>query len=120
MESYPIQSNDIQKENQIIQNILQANKYNLTHSNTKLRQQNQNQTESTQPKKWANFTYLGRETRIITKIFQKAGIKIAYYTKHNIRDLLSQPPNQPTQYENSGVYQLTCLDCDKIYVGQIG
>jgi hypothetical protein len=60
MESYPIQSNDKQKESQIIQNILQANKYNLPDHNRKRRQQNQNQTESIQPNKWANFMYLGR------------------------------------------------------------
>jgi hypothetical protein len=75
MESYPIQSNDKQKENQIIQNILQVNKYNLPDHNRKRRQQNWNQTESIQPNKWAHFTYLGRETRVITKIFQKADIK---------------------------------------------
>jgi hypothetical protein len=35
MESYPIESNNKQKEYQIIQHILQANKYNLPHPNRK-------------------------------------------------------------------------------------
>jgi hypothetical protein len=119
MESYSIGKINNLKENQIIQHILQANKYNpnLPHPNKHKRRQH-NQTESMQPIKWVKFTYLGRETRAINQIFQKAGIKIAYTTKRTIRNLLSQFPNQPNQYETSGVYQLTCLDCGKFYVGQ--
>jgi hypothetical protein len=51
MESYPIENNNKLKENQIIQHILQANKYNhnLPHPN-RLKRRQQNQTESMQPK----------------------------------------------------------------------
>jgi hypothetical protein len=62
--------------------------------------------------------YLGRETRAITKIFRRAGIKIAYTTKNTIRNLLSQPRRKSNPYESNGVYQLTCGYCGKQYVGQ--
>jgi imidazolonepropionase-like amidohydrolase len=36
------------------------------------------------------FTYTGNKTRAVTKIFQKAGIKIAFTTKHTIGNILRQ------------------------------
>jgi hypothetical protein len=50
--------------------------------------------------------------------FQKVGLKVAYSTKYTRGSLLSQRPHRHNQYESSGVYQLTCLDCGKYYVGQ--
>jgi hypothetical protein len=52
---------------------------------------------------------MGKETRVITKLFHKAGIKVAYTTKHTLRNLLSQHPHRPNQYDSSGVYQLTAF-----------
>jgi hypothetical protein len=59
-------------------------------------------------------------SRAVTKIFQKAGIKIAFTTKHTIGNILRQQCDQADEYDNSGVYQLECTDCGKQYIGQTG
>jgi hypothetical protein len=115
METYPIENNNKIQENLTIQHILQINKYNHSTPHPK----KQNPEENLPPKKRATFMYLGKETRTITKIFRKAA-QVAYTTKNTTKNLLSQPSKQPTQYENSGVYQLTCLDCRQLYIGQSG
>jgi len=34
--------------------------------------------------KWATFTYIGKETTYITKLFKHTNIKIAYVTNNSI------------------------------------
>jgi hypothetical protein len=122
MNTYPLNTTNRAKENIIIQQILQANKYN--HTNTlkqhmpkiKLNSQTITQTD----KKRAIYTYTGRKTRAVTKIFQKAGIRIAFTTKHTISNLLRQKQDHNDKYDNSGIYQLECTDCGKQYIGQTG
>jgi hypothetical protein len=70
--------------------------------------------------KRAIFTYTGKKTRTVTKILHKAGIKVAFTTKHTIGNLLRQKQDQNDKFDNSGIYQLECTDCGKQYVGQTG
>jgi hypothetical protein len=73
---------------------------------------------------WAKFTYFGKETRFITKLFKETQIRIAYKVNNTISKRLtpkpwnSNPPQQ--QFEKSGIYRLTCPDCQMKYVGQTG
>jgi hypothetical protein len=71
--------------------------------------------------KWAKFTYIGRETKFITKLFKNTSVNITFTTKQTINKLLTHNP-QPTKdkFNNSGVYQLTCPDCHMKYIGQTG
>lgn len=70
--------------------------------------------------KWAKFTYTGKETRFITKLFKNNDVKTTYIT-NNIGKLLSvQHNHKQNKYEKSGVYQLTCPTCKKKYIGQTG
>jgi transposase-like protein len=72
-------------------------------------------------KRWTKFTYVGKETRFITKLFKKTDIGIAYTTRDNLRHLLNNRTNNKQDiYNKSGVYKLTCTDCNKQYVGQTG
>jgi hypothetical protein len=64
-----------------------------------------------------NIYIFRKQKRFVTKLFQKADLRIAYTTKHTIRRLLTHDTYKNNKYENSGVYQLACLDCDKHYVG---
>jgi hypothetical protein len=67
---------------------------------------------------WEKFTYSGKETRLITKILKKAGLHIVFTTRQTIEKLLAYKIDHPSdEYEESGVYQLTFLDCQKHYVG---
>jgi len=78
---------------------------------------------STQPQKqrWAKFTYVGKETRFITKFFKHTNVKVTFSTNNTISRHLTceQKTLQPT-YEKCGVYQLICPDCKMTYTGQTG
>jgi hypothetical protein len=39
--------------------------------------------------KWTMFTYIGRETRFITKAFKNTKVKIAFTTENTIKNLLT-------------------------------
>ena len=72
-------------------------------------------------RRWAKFTYCGKETSLVKKLFKNTNVKVAYMTKNSLRKFL-KPQNipKPDKYEKNGVYQLECLTCHKIYTGQTG
>ncbi|PNF26379.1 hypothetical protein B7P43_G17880 [Cryptotermes secundus] len=128
--NYPITR--VAKDNEIetINNILVNNKYNtdiITKLTTNSRKQNtakkQNITEDSEEQKtktkWATFTYIGKETRNITKLFRDTKLKIAFRTKNNLQHILKSRP-EINKYNNSGIYSMKCLDCPKEYIGQTG
>jgi chromosome condensin MukBEF complex kleisin-like MukF subunit len=63
--------------------------------------------------------YYGKETKEIAKIFKETNIKIAFRTKNTIQNLV-KPRLQQDECENSGVYQMRCMDCPLKYIGQTG
>jgi hypothetical protein len=73
-----------------------------------------------QTHKWITFTYTGKETTYITKLFKRTNIKIAFRTNNTIYSQLTQKHHKMDKYTQSGVYRLTCPDCNKAYVGQTG
>ena len=82
-----------------------------------------NSQTNTTTRKWATFTYGGRETTLITSLFKKTGLKIALRTDNTIEGLLmhnKQITDKTDKYTQSGVYKLTCPDCNKTYVRQTG
>jgi hypothetical protein len=67
------------------------------------------------------FTYIGRETRYITKLFKDTFLKVAYTTNNNLGKLLeTQKTHKPNKFDKNGVYQLTCPTCHNKYAGQTG
>jgi hypothetical protein len=62
------------------------------------------------------------ETRNITKIFKTTNLKIAFKTSNTIQNLcnLKEPNHRKDPYQNSGIYQPTCKECNKKYIRQIG
>jgi hypothetical protein len=69
--------------------------------------------------KWATFTYCRKEVRQITKLFQNTQLRVALHTQNTINNILKLR-EQIDKYNNSGIYQLKCLDCPLNYVGQTG
>jgi hypothetical protein len=59
--------------------------------------------------------------KTITKLFKDANINIAYKKQNTIEHIL-QPKLSTTDniYNNSGIYQLNCLECPKKYIGRTG
>jgi hypothetical protein len=71
----------------------------------------------------ATFTYIGKETRSITKIFKNTNLKIAFKTTNTVQNhlcYLKEPNHRKDPYHNSGIYQLTCKECNQKYIGQTG
>jgi hypothetical protein len=78
------------------------------------------QKHDTEGTKWAKFTYIGRKTRLITKIFKKSNIRIALTTNNTRGKLLTTKQEQAkSKYNKSGIYQLKCPTCNMKYIGQI-
>jgi hypothetical protein len=73
-------------------------------------------------KKWATFTYIGKETTFITNVFKGANIKLAFSTNNTMGNRLLHREKQKTndKYMLTGIYKLTCPVCSKAYVGQTG
>jgi hypothetical protein len=69
---------------------------------------------------WATFTYTGKETTSITKLFKHTNIRIAYRTTSNLLHLLTPNSQPPDPLTHLGVYRLSCPDCNKAYIGQTG
>jgi hypothetical protein len=121
-ETYPTDEHSKQKEEHVIDHTLHNNNYNTIPLNRQ-KTNHKKKDENLQPQrpKWAKFTYVGRKTRFITKLFKNSGINIAFTTKLNIGKLLTYTQdNHHNKYDESGVYQLTCLDCNRKYIGQTG
>jgi pyruvate kinase len=69
-----------------------------------------------QSKKLITFTYVGKETRRITKIFKNTSIIIAFKTNNAIERNLhirAQNTGKLGRYNSSDVYQLKCPDGNK-------
>jgi hypothetical protein len=117
MNTYNLKADNKEKERNI-KHILQKNKYDIsTMSIPPKTQGNKVQNGS----KWIKFTYIGKETKFITKLLKNSPVNISYTTHNTIRKLLSQQsiPKQ-NKFDGSGIYQLTCPGCRMKYVGWTG
>jgi len=114
MHTYNLFATDIQKEKDIIQQILINNKYDPNPIQDSKKKKKENlQKQDTERTKWAKFTYIGKETRFITKIFRKSNIKVALATNNTIGKFLTTKQEETTsKYNKSGIYQLKCPTCD--------
>jgi hypothetical protein len=118
LKTYNLNAINKEKENNTTKkNILSNNKYIsiLSKSTTTGNKVKQNTPKT----KWAVFTYVGNETKFITKLFNNTSLKIAF-TTHNTRGkLLSKQQNHNlNKFDKCGICQLTCPDCNKNYIGQ--
>jgi hypothetical protein len=71
-------------------------------------------------RKWAVFTYVGKETRTIIRLFRNTNIHIAYKTRSTIQKHLRIKNTNPDKYSQSGVYEMKCNSSPLKYIGQTG
>jgi tRNA/tmRNA/rRNA uracil-C5-methylase (TrmA/RlmC/RlmD family) len=110
-----------EKEKNTIQHTVHNNKFDISLIHTFTHTQPKKEEQIIGNKKWAKFTYVGRETRHITKLFKESTIRPSFTTNNTIMKVLNIKTEQrKNQYDNSGIYQLTCPDCHKKYIGQTG
>jgi len=116
-DSYNLQHKEYQQELNIIHNILQNKSFPIKPQKQPTLNTDKPTTNHT-IQKWANFTYIGRETTYITNIFKRTDLKIIFRTKQTKANLLTHKDRTHDKYSLSGVYKLTCPDCHKTYIGQ--
>ena len=71
MNSYQLSRDKMDKESKIIHYILHSNGYNA--STLKSMSSSIKQEGGTEKTHWYNFTYIGKETRAVTKVFKNTG-----------------------------------------------
>ena len=125
LHTYNLHDHEYRTEENTIHNIMFNNAFQIPPKTKphlkKITTPNIPKTTST--KKWATFTYIGKETTYITNLLKNTDLKIAMRTNNSIQKILmhnKQLTNKADKYTPSGVYKLTCPDCNKTYVGQTG
>jgi len=93
LDTFRLTAENRKKEKETIRQILANNKYHahpieMLH---KKRRQNHN----VQKQKWAKFTYFGKDTRWITKLFKDTKVRIAFTTNNTIGKRLTMEQKPP-------------------------
>jgi hypothetical protein len=116
--TYPLSKHAKETELDTIKAILQCNQYKLTHIHAKTTKDIDLQEKHDNNKNWVIFTYTGREIKTITKLFKDANINIAYKTQNTTEHVLRPKLSTTTDniYNNSGIYQLNCLECPNLQI----
>jgi hypothetical protein len=121
MNTYPITDKSRNHERQHIKVILHNNNYPTYRHE---RKHKPNHSEQNKPpeikKKWATFTYIGKETRVITKLLKNTNIRTSFRTTNTIKNHLKPRKHISNIYNESGIYQLKCKSCPLKYVGPTG
>jgi hypothetical protein len=94
-DTYQLNDGNNDLENATIDQILRNNNYDASYTHKPLKPQNSSKTPHLIIKS-ARFTYVGKETRYIKKLFRNTFVRIAYTTKNTIQKILFTPP-QPLQ-----------------------
>jgi len=115
MNNYQMSKAAKEQEYNTIRQIMYNNKYNPSTLNTNTVKRTGKQ-ENKDTQKWAKFTYIGKENKYITKMFKNLPNKISFTTNNTIGRILSHKTS--SQLDNSGVYRLTCPNCNMKYIGQ--
>jgi hypothetical protein len=80
METYNLNVNNKVNEANTIQQILYNNKYDPSLLNNLTPLADKNTKTDLNKTKWAKFTYVGKETKLITKVFKHTTLNVAFET----------------------------------------
>ncbi|KAJ8932703.1 hypothetical protein NQ318_021222 [Aromia moschata] len=68
--------------------------------------------------KFASLPYKPKFTRGLDKIFKNININVVYNSKNKLQTLLGNSKDKINNNEKSGIYEISCKDCDQKYIGQ--
>jgi len=120
LNTYQLHNEDYSQEENTIHNILYINSFPIRPQKPLDRAQNQIHSPPKPTHNWATFTYIGRQTTYITKIFKHSDIKIAYHMNNTIHNHLTYDNHNHNKFSSTGIYKQTCPDCNKAYIGKKG
>lgn len=128
MLTVPMDDADYQRELNIVKYIAHSNGYpnNMVDKLVrKLKRKLRNplvikNKENDNPKpKYVSAVYTNIMPRIIQNILHKNNIKVSFKTNNKLLDLIRTKRNTQLT-EKTGIYKITCSDCECFYVGQTG
>ena len=118
--TYDIGHAEKRKETEILKEIFHNNKFH-TSILSRIKNSKTKPDSDNQRKRWAKFTYVGKEYRRITILFINTNVRITFTTNNNLGKLLNSRDDQkPDKHDINGVYQLKCPTCHKKCTGQTG
>ena len=120
LNTYQLHNKEYSQEENTIHNILYNSSFPIWPQKPIIPLLNQRQSSPNPTHKWTVFTYIGRENTYISNIFKHSDIKIAYHTNTYIDSHLINKVYNHDIYLSTGVYKLTCPDCNRAYIGQTG
>lgn len=77
-------------------------------------------SQTPEDRSFKTLTYFGPQSVKIGRILNRSGLNIAYRAPTTLGRLLYNNKSKPDNTTKSGVYRLSCADCDSCYVGQTG
>jgi hypothetical protein len=112
--TYPITKKKIDIEEQNINHLLKINGYHYLNATKLIRHKqlhtndhnNKDTNTNNNHKKWAVYTYTGKDTRFISERFKEFNINISFRTNNAIENLLTKKRLLSNQYDESGVHEL--------------
>jgi uncharacterized lipoprotein YddW (UPF0748 family) len=93
MDNYQLPPDKLHKEDKLIQQIVRNNGYDTPIG--KITCNNHKHKRGIAKIQWFKFTYVGKETRAITKVSKNTKIRVTYSTNNSPRKPLTKTP--PTQ-----------------------
>jgi len=108
LNTYQFSHENMEKENNILQQILHNNGYDTSTAKNLLPKMKTREKDNKKVQ-WVKFTYIGKETTAITKVFKNTNVNIAFSANNTLSRLLTtRCHNTKYKYDNCGIYQLTC------------
>lgn len=65
-----------------------------------------------------SFEYIPEVTNLTEKLFKKYNIEMVHASGRKLKNLLGSTKDQIDKNLSSGIYKISCEDCEKIYIGQ--
>jgi len=122
MLSLPLTEERRQTEWETIQTIAQNNNFpntNIARLKAEIQHKAHTRTTKDEHRKWATFTHHSRKVRKLTNFFKHTNINIVFKSTNTIQQSIKpKNPQKIPDYNNSGVYKLTCKTCNMSYIGQ--
>ena len=123
----PLQTINFNKELNIIKQIAVNNGYNPNIIDKLLKQKLYKTatqmifpTSIDRTNNYKTLTYVGQTSYKIGNFLKKLNVKIAFKTNNTLSKNIKNNKSKTNITDQSGVYQLTCANCPKTYIGQTG
>lgn len=124
--TFPLTKERFEKERKIIQNVARWNGFEVDIVNQIIRKQKfkklvQNSTTfQTTPDstKFVTIPFAPFVTKGLSKVFKELDLKVVHTSGSTLQNLLGNPKDKVGVLGKSGIYEISCNDCDHKYIGQ--